>query len=132
MLLLQTKIRTKTVYVFALLSYLGNFSMLPLMNMLARAKGIENNHLLWWILFMQLVLSVTGDAGFGQSMISSCLSIGTRIDSRGPNMLWLSFMDRVGCVFMFITSAAEKSQLGATNGIAQSVGSLMRTVGPAR
>ncbi|KAG8850236.1 hypothetical protein FRB96_000468 [Tulasnella sp. 330] len=96
----QRRFGTKTVYVFALLSYIGNFSMLPLMNMLARAKGVESNHLLWAILFIQLVLSVTGDAGFG-------------------------------CVFMFITSAAEKSQLGATNGIAQSVGSLMRTIGPA-
>ncbi|KAG9032220.1 hypothetical protein FRB95_001699 [Tulasnella sp. JGI-2019a] len=96
----QRRFGTKTVYVTALLSYFGNFTLLPLMNMAARAKGTESNPLLWCILFLQLVLSVGGDAGFG-------------------------------CVFMFITSAAEKSQLGATNGIAQSVGSLMRTIGPA-
>ncbi|KAG8928307.1 hypothetical protein FRC03_000826 [Tulasnella sp. 419] len=36
-----------------------------------------------------------------------------------------------GCVFLFITSAAEKSSLGATNGVAQTVVSFMRTVGPA-
>ncbi|KAG8990464.1 hypothetical protein FRB94_000283 [Tulasnella sp. JGI-2019a] len=36
-----------------------------------------------------------------------------------------------GCIFLFITAAAEKSQLGATNGIAQTVVSLMRMIGPA-
>ncbi|KAG8879174.1 hypothetical protein FRB97_001903 [Tulasnella sp. 331] len=36
-----------------------------------------------------------------------------------------------GCIFLFITAAAEKNQLGATNGIAQTVVSLMRMIGPA-
>ncbi|KAG8860109.1 hypothetical protein FRB96_004132 [Tulasnella sp. 330] len=33
-----------------------------------------------------------------------------------------------GCIFLFITAAAEKNQLGATNGIAQTVVSLMRVI----
>lgn len=37
---------------------------------------------------------------------------------------------RPACVFVYIITAAEKSQLGATNGVAQAVGSLMRAIGP--
>ena len=36
-----------------------------------------------------------------------------------------------GCVFIFLTSAAPRSALGATTGLAQTTTSIMRSLGPA-
>lgn len=44
----------------------------------------------------------------------------------------LTIFDVIGCIFMFVTTAApNRRSLGTTNGVAQVVAALLRAVGPA-
>jgi len=36
----------------------------------------------------------------------------------------------IGCIFVYINTVGERSNIGATNGVAQIVGTIMRAIGP--
>ncbi|EIM90953.1 MFS general substrate transporter [Stereum hirsutum FP-91666 SS1] len=77
------------------------YLLFPVINILALRRGMS--FFVWALIGLQLCLTVIMDMAYG-----TC------------------------CVFIFITSAAPNQQsLGATNGLAQTVASIVRTIGPA-
>jgi MFS family permease len=95
------------------------YTLFPFENMMARRGGTATG--VWPLIVLQLVsLSVTV-MGFSKSFAS--YAVGPDIDG---------VFCAQGSVFMFVSSAApNKRSLGAMNGLAQTVVSILRTVGPA-
>ncbi|KAG1738420.1 MFS transporter [Suillus paluster] len=99
---LVNKFGPKTVFQACEACFIPIFALFPITNIVARQYGV--NWLVWVLLTCSLILGVFMDMSFG------C----------------------IGCNLMFITAAApNKRSLGATNGLAQMTGSIVRAVGPA-
>ncbi|KAI0059266.1 MFS general substrate transporter [Artomyces pyxidatus] len=90
---------TKNVFIAGLFSAIPVFLLFPVMNDLAKERGIDV--VVWTVVALQIVCSLG---------LSLCY----------------------GCIFIYIAaSSPNKASLGATNGLAQLMVSVMRALGPA-
>lgn len=114
---LHDRFGSKVIYSTAIASGIPVILTFPLINALARTQGLS--WMVWSLVGVQLVLSMTQNLGFGEL---SCVR-------REPALL----IDvSAACVFIYIAAASpNRASLGATNGIAQLLVSIMRTIGPA-
>ena len=114
---LHDRFGSKAIYSVAIASGIPMILTFPLINALARTQGL--NWMVWSLVGVQLVSAMVLNSGFCE-----LLSV-----SHKPALL----IDvSIACVFIYIAAASpNRASLGATNGIAQLLVSIMRTIGPA-
>jgi hypothetical protein len=109
---------TKKLFVGGLCCAIPMFALFPVMNALARAYGV--GPIVYSVVALQVVFSLGLSSCYG---MTSCL---LAMQYRRAN---LGF---TGCIFIYISAASpNRASLGATNGIAQLLVSIVRAVGPA-
>jgi len=111
---------TKNVFIAGFASAVPIFIMFPILNIWARKIGVGTG--LWVLVAMQMTTSMGltfcwGKAFYLTMVLLLCTLISAPIS---------------GCAFIFVVAATpNKASLGATNGLAQMMTSIMRTFGPA-
>ncbi|KAH0832883.1 major facilitator superfamily domain-containing protein [Lanmaoa asiatica] len=115
---LHDRFGSKAIYSVAVASGIPAILTFPLINALARTQG-GTSWIVWSLVGAQLALSMVMNLGFCE-----LLSV-----SYEPALLTDVF---IACVFIYIAAASpNRASLGATNGIAQLLVSIMRAIGPA-
>lgn len=107
----------KNLFLFAVASSLPMIALFPVINTLARSAGVI--HSVWSLVGLQVaLLSCTGFAYSLLLVVTHCLRFLITV--------------MAGITFMYISAASpNKASVGATNGLAQMIVSMMRAVGPA-
>jgi len=89
----------KSICLAALVSYLGNIGLYPLLIFFARQAGRVDGKV-WAVIVAQLMFRLTNGMAYGSIQI------------------------------IIVDSAPSRASLGATNGLAQALGSIARSIGP--
>lgn len=107
----------KTMFLVAVSSFLPTIALFPAINTAARVYGL--NYFVWFLVGLQSTLSICAIFAFGEP-------------AHYDGMVDLMIYFQSGVTFIYISAAApNKASIGATNGIAQMIVSVMRAVGPA-
>lgn len=111
----------RRVFIAGIAAFAPVYLMFPFENLSLRHAGSGANVIPWVLVVLQLGLISISDLGFGKFFANSQFMHHTE---DGWNSL--------GSVFMYVCSAApNRRSLGATNGLAQTMVSVQRTVAPA-
>lgn len=114
---LHDRFGSKAIYSASVASGIPAILTFPLLNALARTQGF--GWMVWSLIGVQLALSMVMNLGFCE-----LLSV-----IHGPAVL---IDASIACIFIYIAAASpNRASLGATNGIAQLLVSIMRAIGPA-
>ena len=114
---LHDRFGSKAIYSVALASGIPVIIAFPLINALARAQGLS--WMVWSLVGMQLAAAILLNLGYCE-LLSATHTPALLID--------LS----IASVFIYIAGASpNRASIGATNGIAQLLVSIMRSIGPA-
>jgi len=109
---------TKKLFVGGLCCAIPMFALFPVMNALARVYGV--GPAVYSVIALQVVFSLGLGSCYG---MTSWLLV---MEYRRVNL------SLTGCIFIYISAASpNRASLGATNGIAQLLVSIVRAVGPA-
>jgi hypothetical protein len=107
----------KRLFVGGLCCAVPMFALFPVMNALARVYGL--GLAVYSAVALQIVCSLGLSSCYGRSLFL-------------PRMEYLVDLGLTGCIFIYISaSSPNRASLGATNGIAQLLVSIMRAIGPA-
>jgi len=107
----------KRLFVGGLCCAVPMFALFPVMNAMARVYGL--GPAVYSVVVLQIVFSLGLSSCYGRS--SFLLIMVYQVD---PSL--------TGCIFIYISaSSPNRASLGATNGIAQLLVSIMRAIGPA-
>ena len=114
---LHDRFGSKAIYSVAMASGIPMVLTLPLINALARIQGLS--WMVWSLVGVQLATAMVFNLGYGELLSAN----------HKPALLIEVY---IACIFIYITAASpNRASLGATNGIAQLLVSIMRTIGPA-
>ena len=114
---LHDRFGSKAIYSVAMASGIPMILTLPLINALARTQGLS--WMVWSLVGVQLATAMVLNLGYCE-----LLSV-----SYKPALL---IEVSIACIFIYIAaSSPNRASLGATNGIAQLLVSIMRAIGPA-
>jgi MFS family permease len=107
----------KTLFVASVSLCLPMIALFPAINAVARVYGLS--YFVWFLVGLQMTLMIFASFAFGES-------------ARRKEMANLMIRVQLAITIMYIGAATpNKASLGATNGIAQTIVSVMRAVGPA-
>lgn len=107
----------KRLFVGGLCCAVPMFALFPVINAIARVYGLGT--VVYSVVALQIVFSLGLSSCYGMSLFSQ-----TTENLVDP--------DLTGCIFIYISaSSPNRASLGATNGIAQLLVSIMRAIGPA-
>lgn len=107
----------KNLFVGGMCCAVPIFALFPLMNAIARVYGL--GLAVYSLVAVQILCALGMSSCFGRSQFT--LEMERLVDSA-----------LTGCIFIYISAASpNRASLGATNGIAQLVVSIMRAIGPA-
>ena len=107
----------KTQFLVSVSLYLPVIALFPVINAVARLYGV--GYFAWSLIGLQMILSIFAFFAFGES--ARCIAV-----------VNLTIRVQSAVTFMYISAAApNKASIGATNGIAQLLVSVMRAIGPA-
>ncbi|KAF7986425.1 hypothetical protein HWV62_31167 [Athelia sp. TMB] len=114
-----TRWGVKILLMSGMAAFVPLFAMFPLIHSMAWRWGMSPT--VWVLIALQIVVAIIMDMSYGSLFCVREWTI---------NLTVLVFI--AGCIFIYISAAApNKRSLGATNGIAQTVVSVVRAIGPA-
>ena len=107
----------KRLFVGGMCCAVPMFALFPVINAIARVNGL--GPAVYSVVALQIVFSLGLSSCYGRSLFP-------------PTTEYLVNPDLTGCIFIYISaSSPNRASLGATNGIAQLLVSIMRAIGPA-
>lgn len=107
----------KHMFLASVSLYFPTIALFPTINAVVQVYGL--GYFVWFLVGLQMALSIFAGFAFGES-------------ARCDEMVNLIIRVQSGITFMYIGAAApNKASIGATNGLAQMIVSVMRAVGPA-
>ncbi|CDO75960.1 hypothetical protein BN946_scf184888.g10 [Trametes cinnabarina] len=120
---LMAMLGPKRLFQQGLLAFVPLYALFPVMSLYAKAHGLTS--VVWSLILLQQVLLVVMDLAFGACTFA-CDGLVGKGDADGR-------LSRcAGAIFIYITSSVASNRcLGATNGVAQFIASVVRAVGPA-
>ena len=117
---IHNRFGTKNVFIMGLMSAVPTFILFPVLNLWARERGVGTG--LWVLAATQMIISMGLAFCWGETF---CLM-------QALLLYILTIISIPGCAFIFISaSSPNRASLGVTNGLAQMMTSITRTMGPA-
>jgi hypothetical protein len=108
----------RNLYLFSVFSCFPMLALFPLISFTAKAQGLS--YFVYLLVALQLLAFVISYSAYGTH------------NDQSDRSEWLLSDTHTGVVFMYINaSAPNRASIGATNGLAQTVVSVIRAVGPA-
>lgn len=114
---IHNRFGSKRTFLVGVMSGFPAVLSLPVANYYARVDGGLSNRV-WAILWVQVAVSVLTGLSYGELLF---LLLPSNSTDHHPLL---------GSVFIFLTSAAPRSSLGAVNGLSQMTVSIVRAIGP--